>query len=91
MTEYERAQQRVARKLMEQGFFQQSNYVKRNHMEMADQILSLDGIEIRADDESLPSVRNAVNKSYNDYMLGQEDMLKAGFVKVISKRNKEAK
>jgi len=42
----------------------------------ADQILSIDGIEIRAKDQSLPSVRNAVNKSYNDYMLGQEDMLK---------------
>ena len=30
----------------------------------------------------LPSTRNAVNKSYNDYMLGQEDMQKAGWVKV---------
>ena len=49
------------------------------------QILSLDGIEIRSKDQSLPSVRNAVNKSYNDYMLGQEDMLKEGFVKVIPK------
>lgn len=35
-----------------------------------------------AEDQSLPSVRNAVNKSYNDYMLGQEDMLKAGWQKV---------
>lgn len=33
-------------------------------------------------DQSLPSVRNAVNKSYNDYMLGQEDMLKENFRKV---------
>ncbi|HUX48487.1 MAG TPA: hypothetical protein VMV76_04865 [Dehalococcoidia bacterium] len=54
--------------------------------EAINQILSLDGIEIRSKDQSLPSVRNAVNKSYNDYMLGQEDMLKAGFVKVIPKR-----
>jgi len=30
-------------------------------------------------ERELPSYRNAVNKSYNDYMLGQEDMLKAGF------------
>ena len=52
---------------------------------LADQILCTDGIEIRSKDQSLPSVRNAVNKSYNDYMLGQEDMLKAGFVKVIPK------
>lgn len=35
-----------------------------------------------ATDQSLPSFRNAVNKSYNDYMLGQEDMLKAGWQKV---------
>jgi len=35
-----------------------------------------------AKDQSLPSVRNAVNKSYNDYMLGQEDMLKANFRKI---------
>ena len=34
-----------------------------------------------AGDQSLPSFRNAVNKSYNDYMLGQEDMLKAGWQK----------
>ncbi len=33
-------------------------------------------------DQTLPSFRNAVNKSYNDYMLGQEDMLKAGWRKV---------
>ena len=51
--------------------------------EVASQILAIDGLEVRADDQSLPNVRNAVNKSYNDYMLGQEDMLKAGFVKVI--------
>jgi len=49
--------------------------------EIADQILSIKGIRIESDDQGLPSVRNAVNKSYNDYMLGQEDMLKAGFVK----------
>ena len=42
---------------------------------MADAALKTDGIEIRSKDQSLPSVRNAVNKSYNDYMLGQEDML----------------
>ena len=39
------------------------------------QILSIKGIRIEADNQDLPSVRNAVNKSYNDYMLGQEDML----------------
>jgi len=50
-------------------------------LELADQILSIKGIRIESDDQGLPSVRNAVNKSYNDYMLGQEDMLKAGFVK----------
>lgn len=35
-----------------------------------------------ANDQTKPSFRNAVNKSYNDYMLGQEDMLKAGWRKV---------
>jgi hypothetical protein len=48
-----------------------------------DAILSLEGIAVLDDDQSLPSVRNAVNKSYNDYMLGQEDMLDAGFRKVV--------
>lgn len=35
-----------------------------------------------SEDQSLPSFRNAVNKSYNDYMLGQEDMRKANFKRV---------
>ncbi len=41
-------------------------------------------------ERELPSYRNAVNKSYNDYMLGREDMLKAGYVAVeplIENRN----
>ena len=50
-----------------------------------EKVLNNDGILIKADDQSLPSVRNAVNKSYNDYMLGQEDMLKEGFVKEAKK------
>ena len=39
-------------------------------------ILAIPELLIKDDDQSLPNVRNAVNKSYNDYMLGQEDMLK---------------
>ena len=50
---------------------------------IADEILRIGRLEVKADDQSLPKVRKAVNESYNDYMLGQEDMLKAGFVKVI--------
>ena len=51
----------------------------------ADQILALteayykekykDYVKLEKD-QSLPSFRNAVNKSYNDYMLGQEDITK---------------
>ena len=55
---------------------------------LVDVVLKTDGIRIEADDQSLPSVRNAVNKSYNDYMLGQEDMLKAGFVRCLKKEEK---
>jgi hypothetical protein len=54
----------------------------------ADKLLHLaysDGspmIGVLAKDQTKPSFRNAVNKSYNDYMLGQEDMVKAGFRRV---------
>ncbi|HUX49005.1 MAG TPA: hypothetical protein VMV76_07635 [Dehalococcoidia bacterium] len=40
-----------------------------------DKFLKHKDVLLRAENQSLPSVRNAVNKSYNDYMLGQEDML----------------
>ena len=43
--------------------------------------LSKSSVMLKVDRE-LPSFRLAVNKSYNDYMLGQEDMLKAGYVAV---------
>lgn len=46
--------------------------------------LAKQGACFPADDQTLPSSRNAVNKSYNDYMLGQEDMVKSGFKRVIS-------
>ena len=57
-------------------------YHRLSALEEADEILAIPGILIATDDQSLPSFRNAVNKSYNDYMLGQEDMLKARFRKV---------
>ncbi|MCK5016436.1 MAG: hypothetical protein KAS32_05115 [Candidatus Peribacteraceae bacterium] len=62
---------------------------KAPHYELADRILSLKydngqpKLGVIAEDQSLPSARNAVNKSYNDYMLGQEDMLKANFKRIV--------
>jgi len=52
--------------------------------ELVDAIMqALNSLVVIPDYEAeLPSPRNAVNKSYNDYMLGQEDMLGAGYVKV---------
>ena len=86
MTEYKRVREQVRHKI-DDLIVQEYHLVHQvdKDTELADQILSLNGIEIRADVQSLPSVRNAVNKSYNDYMLGQEDMLKAGFIKIAPK------
>ena len=74
MAEEERVKKEIA-KIVLRGF----GWVSLK--DLAIEILSIKGIRIESDDQGLPSVRNAVNKSYNDYMLGQEDMLKAGFVK----------
>ena len=56
---------------------------------LAEQILSLDGIEIKADDQSLPGLLGYVSTASG--MITQQDMLKAGFVKVIKKPYKEHK
>ena len=84
MNEYERAREQILG-LMLDAIGEAREYPNEPVAErVTDQILSK--VEIKADDQSLPSVRNAVNKSYNDYMLGQEDMLKAGFVKVAKEK-----
>ena len=85
MNEIERLKQEVAG-LMLDAIGEAREYPNEPIAErVTDDILSIKGLAIVADDQSLPSVRNAVNKSYNDYMLGQEDMLKANFVKVVKK------
>ena len=60
------------------------------YLRKANAILAIKELAVVDRDAELPSFRNAVNKSYNDYMLGQEDMLKPDaegrhFVKVIPK------
>lgn len=59
------------------------NYTIEELIKLAIKASEEDGLVIKAKDQSLPNVRNAVNKSYNDYMLGQEDMIKSNFVKII--------
>ena len=60
-------------------------FTRENHLKIARCIkfifLSDSSIMELDENQQLPSFRNAVNKSYNDYMLGQEDMLKAGWKK----------
>jgi len=61
----------------------------RELSEDTDAILSIKGIEIRADDQSLPESAIQYSDSIEDqilkaqYNVAQKDMLKAGFVKVI--------
>jgi hypothetical protein len=51
--------------------------------ERADQILSIHGIEIRADGQRLPDSTYYANEG--SYRQAQQDMLKANFVKVVKK------
>ena len=105
MTEYERKREEIARiefsHILDAGFPSHSGipfeklpddwWSKVKAYERADQILSLDGIEIRAENHDLP--RNRYQPiSYHlhlGYQRGQEDMLKPDsegkhWVKVIS-------
>jgi hypothetical protein len=52
----------------------------------ADQILAIDGLEIKSDDQSLPE--NPYLDEPNGYVYeeGQQTMLKAGFIKCLPKR-----
>lgn len=49
---------------------------------IADKILSLEGICIKADDQSLPNTSGVNNLHEAGMLEAQQDMLKAGFVKV---------
>ena len=77
MTEYERKREEIAELIYEPG----SVY------DIADQILAIDGIEIRADDQSLPNNPHSpmVDRKFGTFGEGQDSMLKAGFIKVIPK------
>ena len=53
------------------------------HM-IVDWILPIGGIEIKADDQNLPELSNN-SPSYWEQHYAQQDMLKAGFIRVIPK------
>jgi hypothetical protein len=55
----------------------------KSHPKFIDKILSLDGIEIKSDDQSLPSI------IFPDGEPLYKQIRKAGFVKVIKKDNSE--
>ena len=58
------------------------DWVRGVYLEYTDQILAIKGIRIEADDQSLPA--NIYDD--NQYGIAQQDMLKAGFVKVLPKK-----
>ena len=98
MTEYERRREEIAKLLCsEDGWdWEQINEEYRHlgdsiarstYRGIAAQILSLNGIEIRADDQSLPkgltARLNLPDKEH--YIYGEEALSQAGFIKVAPK------
>ena len=94
MTEYERKREEIAKMIWYWNHTVISwemawDWGKDAHRERADQILSLDGIEIRADDQSLPDnlAWHKEDREFEAYCAGHNDMLGVGFVKVIPKNS----
>jgi hypothetical protein len=81
MEEYERVREEI-KSVIQRNVEPYSLLTK----EVADQILSLDGIRIEADEQSLPCNYSQVRTPEYGAMV---DMLKAGFVKVIPKEEKD--
>ena len=87
MTEYERVREQIAESICVLIFDKKRPSLIPMWEQMlkgADQILSLNGIEIRADDQNLPEII-ASDISPRRVRLWQQDMLKAGFIKVAPK------
>jgi len=121
MTEYERVREQMARWLhsyviqirqesaswLEKLPFEDlSPDIQERWLKKADGILSLDGIEIKSDDQSLPenpyyfdanapfAYMENTDEDYaklHTYTEAQQDMLKAGFVRIAPKPIKEEK
>ena len=97
MTEQERIREKITRIVCwhKPNWIPYEQFTKEDRdfgLPKADQILSLDGIEIRAEKQDLPEPSNAIAPNYFEEVLekkicrnAQQDMLKAGFVKVIPK------
>ena len=83
MAEYERKIKDVA-VIIGKAVMDGSAYQGKGAEHYATQILSLKGIEIRADDQSLPTIYKP--NVYTETMrMTERAMLKAGFIKVVPK------
>ena len=88
MEEYERVREQAILKILEGSPI---TLHRRDEMDnvkagkIFDQILTLDGIEIKSSDQSLPINEDMPCLPSPTYNRAQQDMLKAGFVKVIKK------
>jgi hypothetical protein len=88
MTEYERKLKEVAEILAPDVWGECSEMAKETCRLLAWEILFLEGIEIRTDDQSLPDNEywHKEDREFEAYCAGRNDMLGAGFVKVIPKK-----
>jgi len=98
--ELERVKKEIAKRLKQQGFFQRLNYARISDDEIAEYILSIDGILIKSDDQRLldsPFAKAAdkgdmhAQSKTSGYYCSQNDMLKPDsegsvWVKVEPKR-----
>jgi hypothetical protein len=84
-TEYERIREKIAHRLE----YRYAHYgcTHEEFLNQADQFLSIDGIDIKSDDQSLPRNPNVLGdpSQFMGYSNAQDDMVKAGFIKVIPK------
>jgi len=89
MIEVERVREKMARLIYTMdtqmdNLHNESAFIKDTYLGKANQILSLPEIQIKADDQSLPE-RDAYSVYPSVVNLTQQDMLKAGFIKVVNK------
>lgn len=82
MSEYERLREEIAKVLFYAGMAEDSAETLGND---ADEILSLNGICIKADDQGLPPNPYGAPKNQEVFQRAISDFVKAGFVKVAPK------
>ena len=98
MTEYERVREQIAKLLLQQEFNMDDDMANEEWQRIdeqdredwqkdADQILSLDGICIKSDDQSLPDIKTWWDSTVwrNAYQQAQQDMLAQNWVKCLKK------